>query len=1334
MLRRNPGERARIKEVVRGLGSNARRMEAVAQALIRAKFLDPRSFVTLRGRIEDARRMCRGCRRGFIGMPGEVPKVRRCVCGRVNRIPAITLRDEELPLHADEAPPKGSTGTARFVGTYRVLGRLGDGGMGSIFRVVNGEGERFALKRLHSEASGSARERFRREAEILSRLSHPNVVRVFELAVDEKGRPYFTMELVEGSTLQKLKGKLEPEVFVTIVARAAEGLHHAHEHGLVHRDVKPHNIVVGRKGEPKVVDFGLAHDVTANALTQEGDLLGTPLYMAPEQLRGEHDKVDRRADVYSLGALLYEGLCGRLPVLATSLVELREALERAEVPPPSDLNPAVSPALEAVILRALSKRPEDRQDTALTLSLDLRRALRRPNDAPTLPRAGAPGRLRWVALLVGLFGVLSLSLAGALFLRRRAAEQERRRAEGELTQTLESARATLEAAGLNGNHDEAVAAARAALASASQGLSDRQRAALDPARAEELAAESAALALRCHDALASLLADGPFPEREEARRLLAESLERDPERTALWQALARIDDLDGLIKRARAAAHEVVQREPRNGDAQYLLARSLFRLGEPGAAEVALQRALDGRPAVTSSADALATYGMLQLSADRLEDAQRLAREARQADPTSEELKLLDVNLALRGGDEPAACALFEELLASGPGPRAIESCVQYLVQAEDWRGAERLLDARIARDPSPLMLMQRGTVHLLQAQHSEADALFVRAMEAIPADEAILGEVTYLRARLLHAQARLDEAIDLLQGFLDGGQRSRVAPLEFELIQLLLTRERPQDIDRAEALLPNLAALELKQEQVLVEWQIALARSDLQGAERARRRAQEKLTEHPLVLMLEARHLAALGRTDQLAILQDRVSEVGPLLLRKRILPSMGLRPPFTAALERLQRGCALLRHARATGLEDTLRQAGKLFADAHALLPELSCAELLRISVEAEAGAAPEPLLDQLTSLERPGLLLVAAPEFPPARQHLEQLRGRQLVRSNRASEAVAAYSRALAVAEPSGSRGRRARRVQLLIERAEAYEAAGESSSALRDLDAALELAPLNESARVRRSQIRADSGDAAGAAEDSRQLGVLRAGPQTEVAAALAALERAKDPSEGEQALEQLRALQRVMDPRLHAELFAAASLGRARALFRWQGIGPAFDDLAALCQWNARGIETLYDLLAERLANQPQREQLLRVLRTPPELAQVDPKFRAGLGGFLLAEFCGVGTATAMNALQDYRLGGDDSASAPLLLAALEFALGYRARARGELARVFELSEVPAFAHYLVAREQVASGASDAAIDSLGAAWDDGFQPQSGYNEDPHLESLYGHPGFRRFAR
>ena len=204
-------------------------------------------------------------------------------------------------------------------GRYRLERPLGHGGMASVYLAHDAELDRpVAVKLLAESLAGDTafRRRFLREARLAARLSHPNVVAVFDAGEADGGRPYIVMEYVEGTTLED-RGPLPPAEGVALAVQACHGLAHAHAAGLVHRDVKPHNLLLRTDGTLKVADFGIARAAEATALTQVGTVLGTAAYLAPEQAAGE--EVTAAADVYSLGAVLYELLTGRPPYEPASL-------------------------------------------------------------------------------------------------------------------------------------------------------------------------------------------------------------------------------------------------------------------------------------------------------------------------------------------------------------------------------------------------------------------------------------------------------------------------------------------------------------------------------------------------------------------------------------------------------------------------------------------------------------------------------------------------------------------------------------------------------------------------------------------------------------------------------------------------------------------------------------------------------------------------------------------------------------------------------------------------------------------------------------------------------
>jgi serine/threonine-protein kinase len=210
------------------------------------------------------------------------------------------------------------------IGRYVDCQLLGHGGMGAVYRARDPELDRAVAIKVMLEATEDFIARFRREAQAIARLQHGNIVQVFDFGVDEDSNPYFVMELIDGTPLDQIvreRGRLLPLEVIRLVRQAAEGLATAHRAGIVHRDVKPSNLIVDGRGIVKLVDFGIARVAEANVqLTAASALMGTPGYMAPEQAQGK--PVDHRADVYALGLTMYELLAGRPPFVAADAISL----------------------------------------------------------------------------------------------------------------------------------------------------------------------------------------------------------------------------------------------------------------------------------------------------------------------------------------------------------------------------------------------------------------------------------------------------------------------------------------------------------------------------------------------------------------------------------------------------------------------------------------------------------------------------------------------------------------------------------------------------------------------------------------------------------------------------------------------------------------------------------------------------------------------------------------------------------------------------------------------------------------------------------------------------
>jgi serine/threonine protein kinase len=290
----------------------------------------------------------------------------------------MTNAHEQTTLPAFKADARPDAPPTSF-GDYELLGELGRGGMGVVFRALERKLDRcVALKMIlpGSLADETELERFRVEAGAAARLKHPNIVAVHRVG-ELDGRHYYSMEFVDGPTLaQRLAdGPLPSRVAARYLAAIARAIHHAHENGILHRDLKPGNILIDTNDQPRVTDFGLAKQLTADrGQTHTGTVLGTPSYMAPEQAAGCKD-LGPACDIYGLGALLYELLTGRPPFRAeTPLDTLLQVIDR-EPAPPRLLNPKIDRDLETICLKCLSKAPGDRYATAQALALDLERFL-----------------------------------------------------------------------------------------------------------------------------------------------------------------------------------------------------------------------------------------------------------------------------------------------------------------------------------------------------------------------------------------------------------------------------------------------------------------------------------------------------------------------------------------------------------------------------------------------------------------------------------------------------------------------------------------------------------------------------------------------------------------------------------------------------------------------------------------------------------------------------------------------------------------------------------------------------------------------------------------------
>ncbi len=360
--------------------------------------------------------------------------------------------EADRPLAGDDPTPERSQ-----LGKFALLEVVGRGSFGIVYRARDTELDRIVavkLPRLGGFPSPEDVDRFLREARSAARLRHPGIVAVHEVGRIE-GQLYLVYDYVAGVTLAERLGSggLSCSRAAELAACVAESLDHAHRLGVIHRDIKPSNILLDDEGRPYIADFGLAkRDAGEATLTLEGQVLGTPAYMSPEQARGDAHKVDPRSDVYGLGIVLYEALTGVLPFRGRGRMLLAQVLEE-DPRPPRRLNDTIPRDLETVCLKAIAKDPGDRYPSAAAFAADLRRHL---EGRPVLARPLGPFAKLWrrcrrkpamAALVATIALVGSLGFAGVIWQWRRAeahlalAERERRRVVSTLGQAHETVNA-----------------------------------------------------------------------------------------------------------------------------------------------------------------------------------------------------------------------------------------------------------------------------------------------------------------------------------------------------------------------------------------------------------------------------------------------------------------------------------------------------------------------------------------------------------------------------------------------------------------------------------------------------------------------------------------------------------------------------------------------------------------------------------------------------------------------------------------------------------------------------------------------------------------------------
>ena len=680
---------------------------SLSQVLVREGKLSPQGLLQLKGELARSLRTCPSCGQARYLAAGQQARVEPCPrCGAGIPVPPASQSLSASAVAQREAAMRAS-GTARWragdhlaapEGGPRLFGEfvleqeLARGGMGAVYRARHeASGQVYALKVLLAgeRATEAQVHRFKRELKAQTELDHPHVVKVHH-AGEWEGVLYCAMDLVEGEDLAKAMPRLGVRERVELLAKVSRAIHHAHEHGYVHRDLKPGNVLVDQDGEPKVTDFGLAKQLGGETrLTREGSVLGTPYYMAPEQASGNVDQMGPRTDVWALGVLLYEALTDQLPFSANTAIELYRKICEERPQPLADFG-QTAPELQTIVARAMEKRPDDRYPSALLLAEDMERWLR--GEAPQMSQISSAVRLvrkmgqhrRSLGFVAGVVGAGVLLLGGLVGVSAWILGNQRRE------------QARLE------RRDALVASA-----------GQLERLALPPPPGSDRAARAAELDAALTEAARLLAGD----EVDPALRAALDGEESQLARRQVEALLARAEL--GLLRRDRTGARRALEcaRQAGGERAGPLEVRALRRLGQQAELDARLEALRkEGGAAVTL------LEAELHLPDDPQEALRRLGPEG--TDPSPEAL-LVRGRALLAGGKEQEAREEFARARKQG-GRRAL------LAEAEAWREAglpgpqAAALEQVLAEDADPEVARA-----LLQARRSQGRPdLAARALE----------------------------------------------------------------------------------------------------------------------------------------------------------------------------------------------------------------------------------------------------------------------------------------------------------------------------------------------------------------------------------------------------------------------------------------------------------------------------------------------------------------------------------------------------------------------------------------------------------------------------
>jgi tetratricopeptide (TPR) repeat protein/tRNA A-37 threonylcarbamoyl transferase component Bud32 len=1186
---------------------------SLGQRLIRAKHLAPAEFIALSAQIQGARRRCPGCQRQLVVLPRQRERRPRCArCGTRSAVPGpppgqAPNTPQATPRaggkRGDTAPDSATfrgTVTSR-IGPYAIEGVIAQGGMGVVYRAFDATAKRrVALKVLRGDASEDMAARFRREAESIARLRHPAIVCVHDSGID-RGARWFTMDLIEGEDLEKAleTKKLSREKFIALAADVADGLEHAHERGIIHRDVKPQNVLFEHATRTaKLTDFGLAHDLARSRLTEDGELIGTPLYMAPEQLEGH--EIDRRTDVYALGVMLYRGLAGTLPFEAQTLLDLKQKVLHVVPEPPSLHRPDLPSALDRICLKALEKHPDDRYETAGALAKDLRTWL--AGGTVLAERVAGPVRAwRWLvrrpvaaAAAVGLTVGL---LVAAGVIESRIREKDRLikieadervaldKVDGAITraaQAQEQGRLALARGDARAARPrfeqalEAVAAGRAALpATNAQVRKD--------AEARLKAADRSARRGRV-EAGTSGNAEARRAAREETAVLLADD-GRDPDVLFL---LGRLELDAGRLGPAIDALGRAIDADASRLDAYYLRGEAHRRAGRAAFASLDLAKALgEGAPPGASlrafgREAVLVARARSRLSEKDPESAARDLDEAARLAPHDADIHAARAELALFLGDQDAALRELDLACTIEPDRGELRrERGELRASVGDRDRALEDLDAALKSDPRDrVAATARARLRSLALDDAgaEEDLKVALASEESP-DSPALRAAQLVLARLRRVQGRTDEALAALERALakaDALGAAEVAPFRLERAEILVARRRGDDLrDAAREADVVLAGVPGSTRALRVAARAALALDDHRTA---RARAERALELDPrdgiartlrFLAMVKAASPEALVEGGRAAMAQRAQLSLGSGAAGTSSLLTVG--PPEEEAIELCELGQRTLARARSQALRTpgskgrdpaAIERARRAFARAAGLAPELAP---VRLGV-AEALEAAGSLDDALRELER------ALGETPPLVEELA-LRARILLAKDERPKAIEAYGAALDAAPDDNAHV--ALRATLNLERGRARLESGDPAGALQDLDRACTLDPLAAEAFRSRARARDILGDRAGCESDRARLALLETGYRAKVEAMFRdAFMQRSDGEHGRAAKTLSDALDCI--PRSDARMRATFYYHRAQNRVRSMDVPEAFLDLGAMVELDPTRLADLWD--------------------------------------------------------------------------------------------------------------------------------------------------------------